>query len=104
MQGLRQSPIDLVPADLLYDPSLEELFITPNKVQGKVFNTGHTATYKVLEYFLSSLINNIYPRLILVITILSILLEDLYLTTIRYTQTLKKGTKNKLGLSCAKIR
>lgn len=46
-QGLRQSPIDLVPADLLYDPSLEELFITPNKVQGKVFNTGHTATFKV---------------------------------------------------------
>jgi len=46
-QGLRQSPIDLVPEDLLYDPSLEELFITPNKVQGKVFNTGHTATFKV---------------------------------------------------------
>ena len=50
VQGLRQSPIDLVPADLLYDPSLEELFITPNKVQGKVFNTGHTATFKVLVY------------------------------------------------------
>jgi len=46
-QGLRQSPIDLVPSELLYDPSLEEVFITPNKVQGKVFNTGHTATFKV---------------------------------------------------------
>jgi len=46
-QGLRQSPIDLVPSELLYDPGLEEVFITPNKVQGKVFNTGHTATFKV---------------------------------------------------------
>jgi carbonic anhydrase len=47
LQGLRQSPIDLVPSELLYDPGLEEVFITPNKVQGKVFNTGHTATFKV---------------------------------------------------------
>ena len=47
LQGLRQSPTNLVTSELLYDPGLEEVFITPNKVQGKVFNTGHTATFKV---------------------------------------------------------
>ena len=86
MQGLRQSPIDLVPADLLYDPSLEELFITPNKVQGKVINTGHTATFKVLGYLLL-LIVNVFGRLMLAITTLSILLGDHYHTITRYSLT-----------------
>ena len=67
LQGLRQSPIDLVPSELLYDPGLEEVFITPNKVQGKVFNTGHTATFKVSrDRHLQSYICNAccYPVLI----------------------------------------
>ena len=43
----RQSPIDISPGELLYDPGLREFSLTPNKVQGRVINTGHTVTFQV---------------------------------------------------------
>ena len=43
----RQSPIDILPSELLYDPSLPEFSLTPNKVSGRVVNTGHTVTFQV---------------------------------------------------------
>ena len=43
----RQSPIDILPSELLYDPSLTEFSLTPNKVSGRVVNTGHTVTFQV---------------------------------------------------------
>ena len=46
-QGLRQSPIDIQSSELLYDPGLQEFSLTPNKVSGRVVNTGHTVTFQV---------------------------------------------------------
>jgi len=46
-QGLRQSPIDIRPSELLHDPGLQEFSLTPNKVKGRVINTGHTVTFQV---------------------------------------------------------
>ena len=43
----RQSPIDISPSELLYDPGLQEFSLTPNRVQGRVINTGHTVTFQV---------------------------------------------------------
>jgi len=46
-QGQRQSPVDLVPSELLYDPGLDPVYINQNQVKGRVINTGHTATFRV---------------------------------------------------------
>jgi len=46
-QGQRQSPVDIRPAELLYDPGLEPLYINENQVKGRVINTGHTATFRI---------------------------------------------------------
>ncbi|XP_023339786.1 carbonic anhydrase-related protein 10 [Eurytemora carolleeae] len=46
-QGQRQSPVDIEPKLVLYDPQLPDLYITPSKVRGKVVNTGHTVSFLV---------------------------------------------------------
>ena len=52
LSSYRQSPIDISPGELLYDPGLQEFSLTPNKVQGRVINTGHTVTFQVLSLIL----------------------------------------------------
>jgi len=46
-QGQKQSPVDVVPSELLFDPGLEPIYINQNQVKGRVINTGHTATFRV---------------------------------------------------------
>ena len=37
----------MAPSSLLFDPQLSSVHITPSKVSGRVFNTGHTTTFMV---------------------------------------------------------
>ncbi|XP_015784735.1 carbonic anhydrase-related protein 10-like [Tetranychus urticae] len=48
-KGKRQSPIDIKPPQLLYDPSLRPLQIDPNKVSGILENNGHGIIFRVQE-------------------------------------------------------
>ncbi|KAF6032308.1 hypothetical protein EB796_009383 [Bugula neritina] len=42
--GGRQSPIDILPTDLLYDSNLKHIFLSKHKVAGVIRNTGHDLT------------------------------------------------------------
>ncbi|XP_045102307.1 carbonic anhydrase-related protein 10-like [Portunus trituberculatus] len=47
--GHRQSPINLDPSTLLYDPNLRPLHVDKHKVSGVVNNTGHSVVFTVDE-------------------------------------------------------
>ncbi|KAI2801050.1 Carbonic anhydrase- protein 10 [Blomia tropicalis] len=44
-KGHRQSPIDIKPGLLLYDPNLKSIFINKNRVNGILENNGHSVTF-----------------------------------------------------------
>ncbi|KAH9416414.1 Carbonic anhydrase- protein 10 [Dermatophagoides pteronyssinus] len=44
-KGHRQSPIDIKPGLLLYDPNLKSIFINKNKVNGYLENDGHSVVF-----------------------------------------------------------
>ncbi|XP_059144821.1 carbonic anhydrase-related protein 10-like [Physella acuta] len=46
-KGHNQSPVNIDPKSLLYDPSLSPLEITGNAVSGTLINVGHTLTFDV---------------------------------------------------------
>ncbi|KAL3879482.1 hypothetical protein ACJMK2_031778, partial [Sinanodonta woodiana] len=48
-KGKYQSPIDVSPNKLIYDPNLKPLHIDNTKVDGTLLNTGHDVTYEVLQ-------------------------------------------------------
>nr|XP_042912727.1 carbonic anhydrase-related protein 10 [Parasteatoda tepidariorum] len=45
-KGRRQSPIDLDPAVLLYDPHLKSLKVDKYRVSGTIMNTGHSIIFR----------------------------------------------------------
>ncbi|XP_067949818.1 carbonic anhydrase-related protein 10-like [Watersipora subatra] len=45
--GKRQSPIDIIPEDLLYDSNLKRISLDKHKVQGVLKNTGHDLTVEI---------------------------------------------------------
>nr|XP_046918388.1 carbonic anhydrase-related protein 10-like [Dermatophagoides farinae] len=44
-KGHRQSPIDIKPGLLLYDPNLKSIFINKNRVNGYIENDGHSVVF-----------------------------------------------------------
>ncbi|KAL1116165.1 hypothetical protein AAG570_005660, partial [Ranatra chinensis] len=46
-KGKRQSPINLEPNKLLFDPNLRELKIDKHRVNGVLTNTGHSVLFRV---------------------------------------------------------
>ncbi|CAG0920577.1 unnamed protein product [Notodromas monacha] len=46
-KGRRQSPIDIDPGRLLYDPNLRALHIDKHRVGGNITNTGHSVILKI---------------------------------------------------------
>ncbi|XP_046395277.1 carbonic anhydrase-related protein 10-like [Ischnura elegans] len=46
-KGRRQSPVNLEPGKLLYDPNLRLLHIDKNRIGGSIANTGHSVVFTV---------------------------------------------------------
>lgn len=46
-RGRRQSPVDIEPSTLLYDPGLEALHVDKHKVNGTIKNTGHSVVFRL---------------------------------------------------------
>ncbi|CAG9762234.1 unnamed protein product [Ceutorhynchus assimilis] len=46
-KGRRQSPVNLEPNKLLFDPNLRELHIDKHRVSGNILNTGHSVIFTV---------------------------------------------------------
>ncbi|XP_066148882.1 carbonic anhydrase-related protein 10-like isoform X1 [Euwallacea fornicatus] len=46
-KGRRQSPVNLEPNKLLFDPNLRQLHIDKHRVSGKLTNTGHSVIFTV---------------------------------------------------------
>ena len=43
--GRKQSPVNIKPEKLLYDPTLEKIYIGQDKTNGNVVNTGHGISF-----------------------------------------------------------
>ncbi|RWS31677.1 carbonic anhydrase-related protein 10-like protein [Leptotrombidium deliense] len=48
-KGRRQSPIDIKPQLLLYDPFLRPVHMDKHKVNGKLENNGHSVVFRITE-------------------------------------------------------
>ncbi|KAH0999828.1 hypothetical protein HUJ04_013595, partial [Dendroctonus ponderosae] len=46
-KGRRQSPVNLEPSKLLFDPNLRQLHIDKHRVSGTMMNTGHSVIFTV---------------------------------------------------------
>lgn len=46
-KGRRQSPVNLEPAKLLFDPNLRSLHIDKHRINGNIANTGHSVIFTV---------------------------------------------------------
>ncbi|GFG34987.1 hypothetical protein Cfor_01092, partial [Coptotermes formosanus] len=46
-KGRRQSPVNLEPSKLLFDPNLRLLHIDKHRVSGSISNTGHSVMFTV---------------------------------------------------------
>ncbi|TRY73896.1 hypothetical protein TCAL_07770, partial [Tigriopus californicus] len=55
-QGKRQSPIDIQPKNILFDPNLKDIDITQNKIDGTLENSGHGIVF-TLETSINDMIN-----------------------------------------------
>ncbi|KAL5011990.1 hypothetical protein ScPMuIL_010541 [Solemya velum] len=47
--GMYQSPINIEPKSLIYDPNLKILQLEPCRVDGKLYNTGQDITYEISD-------------------------------------------------------
>ncbi|XP_054709252.1 carbonic anhydrase-related protein 10-like [Uloborus diversus] len=56
-KGRRQSPVDLNPEQILYDPYLRPLNISSHRVSGVLSNTGHSVAFRVSNLHPSMPIN-----------------------------------------------
>ncbi|GIY99525.1 carbonic anhydrase-related protein 10 [Caerostris extrusa] len=56
-KGRRQSPIDLNPGVLLYDPLLKDIQVDKNRVSGTIMNTGHSIIFRSENLDLESVVN-----------------------------------------------
>ncbi|RWS10676.1 putative carbonic anhydrase-like protein 2, partial [Dinothrombium tinctorium] len=53
-KGRRQSPIDIKPQSLLYDPILRPIHIDNHKIQGILENNGHSVVFRMVDNELSN--------------------------------------------------
>lgn len=58
-KGRRQSPVDLNPGTLLFDPHLRPLTIDKSRISGLITNTGHGVIFRVSDTLAPGLAVNI---------------------------------------------